>query len=132
MGGNLIQPFSAVQSRIPTRVIAALFQKDPQAIFAHPGQYRHFSDLRTAPIFISSSRLHSFYRWIITRHGFKEENVHPSTYNVAPFLNNPRLAQQGYITNEPFQIRTQGGFEPDVFLLADNGWKSYSTTIEAH
>jgi NitT/TauT family transport system substrate-binding protein len=39
-------------------------------------------------------------------------------------------AQQGYVTTEPLKIKNQGGFEPVVFLLADNGFNSYSTTIE--
>ncbi len=39
-------------------------------------------------------------------------------------------AMQGYLTSEPLQIEKQGGFKPLVFLLADNGYNPYSTTIE--
>ena len=38
--------------------------------------------------------------------------------------------QQGYATAEPFVIEKQAGFQPNVFLLADNGFDTYSTTIE--
>ena len=38
MGGNLIPAFSAVEQGIPTKVVAASFQKEPQIIMTHPGQ----------------------------------------------------------------------------------------------
>jgi NitT/TauT family transport system substrate-binding protein len=38
--------------------------------------------------------------------------------------------QQGYATSEPYAIEKQAGFKPNVFLLADQGFDTYSTTIE--
>uniref|UniRef100_UPI0035AEE8C0 ABC transporter substrate-binding protein n=1 Tax=Rhodoblastus sp. TaxID=1962975 RepID=UPI0035AEE8C0 len=38
--------------------------------------------------------------------------------------------QQGYATSEPFAIAREGGFKPNVFLLADHGYETYATTIE--
>ncbi len=35
------------------------------------------------------------------------------------------------MTSEPFAVKKDGDFEPNVFLLADNGWSTYATTIEA-
>jgi NitT/TauT family transport system substrate-binding protein len=37
MAGNLLLSFDNVKNGVPTVVVAAIFQKDPQAIFAHPG-----------------------------------------------------------------------------------------------
>jgi NitT/TauT family transport system substrate-binding protein len=37
---------------------------------------------------------------------------------------------QGYVTSEPYAIEKQAGFKPVVFLLADQGFDSYSTLIE--
>lgn len=37
---------------------------------------------------------------------------------------------QGYVTSEPLAVEKQGGFKPAVFLLADQGFDTYSTTIE--
>ena len=37
---------------------------------------------------------------------------------------------QGYVTSEPFAIETQGKFKPKIFLLADQGFNTYSTLIE--
>ena len=38
MGGSLIQAFSAAEKNIPTIVVAAHFQKEPQVLMSHPGQ----------------------------------------------------------------------------------------------
>ena len=37
---------------------------------------------------------------------------------------------QGYVTSEPYAIAKITGWKPKVFLLADNGFKSYSTLIQ--
>ena len=38
MTGNLLHSFDNVKNGVPTVVVAAMFQKDPQALIAHPGQ----------------------------------------------------------------------------------------------
>src|SRR5213080_2826148 len=37
---------------------------------------------------------------------------------------------QGYVTSEPYAIEKWGGLKPKIFLLADQGFDSYSTVIE--
>src|SRR5205085_718755 len=39
-------------------------------------------------------------------------------------------AQEGYVTAEPYAIEKQGGFKPNIFLLADHGYNTYATVIE--
>ncbi|MDJ1158364.1 ABC transporter substrate-binding protein [Chelatococcus sp. SYSU_G07232] len=129
MGGNMIQAFSAVEEKIPTLVVAATFQKDPQVIIAHPGMDK-WEDLKKATMLISKEGLASYYQWMKSEYGFKEEQVRPYNFNPAPFLADRKAAQQGYLTSEPLQIEKQGGFKPNVFLLADQGFNTYATTIE--
>ena len=38
MTGNLLHTFYNVKNGLPVTVVAAMFQKDPQALLAHPGQ----------------------------------------------------------------------------------------------
>src|SRR3977135_3530088 len=38
MSANSLQSFDAVAQNIPTIAVAAMFQKDPQVLLAHPGQ----------------------------------------------------------------------------------------------
>lgn len=131
MGGNMIQAFSAIQEEIPTIVVAAMFQKDPQILMSHPGEFDTFESLRESPaILVGREGLATFYQWLIVEHGFSEANTQPYTFNPAPFLANPRAVQQGYLTSEPFAIEQEAGFTPNVFLLADYGFDTYSTTIE--
>ena len=132
MTGNLLQSFDNVKNGVPTVVVAAVFQKDPQAIFAHPGQgYNTFKDLAKAPTaFISKDGQFSFWQWMKAEHGFKDEQLKPYMFNVGPFLADKKSVQQGYSISEPISIKAQAGFDPVVHLLADNGFSTYSTTIE--
>lgn len=131
MGGNLLQPLNAVKQGIPTVVLASMFQKEPQVIMTHPGQgLDTWESLKTADtLFIGNGGYQSFYRWMVSI-GFRDEQRKPYTYNSAPFLANKKSGQQGYVTSEPHTIEVEGGFTPNVFLLADNGFDTYSTLIE--
>ncbi|GGC63708.1 ABC transporter substrate-binding protein [Chelatococcus reniformis] len=131
MGGNLLQPFSAVAENIPVVVVAAIFQKDPQAILSRPGQgLDTWQDLKKARLFVAREGLVSYFQWMKGAFGFREDMTRPYTFNVAPFLADPQSAMEGYITSEPLAVEKQGGFRPNVFLLADYGFDTYSTTIE--
>ncbi len=131
MAGNLDPAFNAVKEGIPTRVIAAVMQKDPQVFMTHPGQgLDTWESLKKATMLVSRGGVASFYQWMIAAHGFTEGQVKPYTFNPAPFLADKRSAQQGYVTAEPYAIEKQGGFKPNIFLLADYGYDTYATTIE--
>jgi NitT/TauT family transport system substrate-binding protein len=132
MGGNMLQAFSAVQENIPTVVVAASFQKEPQVLIAHPGEgFETFADLKKSnDIYVSKEGLASYYQWMKSEHGFREEQTKPYTFNAAPFLANKKAVMQGYLSSEPVAIEAAAGFKPKVFLLADAGFDTYSTTIE--
>ena len=132
MGGNMLQAYDAVAQKIPTIVVSAIFQKDPQIFMSHPGEgLDKFADLTRSPAFVGKEGVASFYQWMKGEHGFKEELVKPYNYNSAPFIADKKSIQQGYLTSEPLAVEKAGGFKPNVFLLADNGFTTYATTIEA-
>ncbi|AML51148.1 ABC transporter substrate-binding protein [Falsihalocynthiibacter arcticus] len=132
MDGNLLQPFNSAAEDIPMVVVSAIFQKEPQVIMTHPGQgLDTWESLKTADtLLIGNGGYQSFYRWMVST-GFRDEQRKPYTYNSAPFLTDLKSGQQGYVTSEPYAIQTEAGFEPNVFLLADNGFNTYSTLIAA-
>ena len=131
MSANTLQSFDAVAQNIPTLAVAAMFQKDPQVLMAHPDQgIERFEDLKKLTLFISKEGLASYFQWLKADFGFSEAQVKPYTSNPQPFLTNKRSAMQGYVTSEPFVIEKQAHFKPKVFLLADQGFTSYSTLIE--
>ena len=131
MAGNLLHAFNAVNEGIPIRIVSATMQKDPQVILTHPGVgLDTWESLRNATMLISRGGVVSFYQWMVAEHGFKESQVKPYTFNPAPFLADKKAAQQGYVTAEPYAIEKQGGFKPNIFLLADHGYDTYATVIE--
>jgi NitT/TauT family transport system substrate-binding protein len=131
MGANMIQAFDAAQEGIPIVAIASLFQKDPIVLLSHPGAgFDKFEDLPKATAFIGKDALISVYQWLKSAYGFKEDKIRPYNFNAAPFLADKNSIEQGYVTSEPYEIEREGKFKPNVFLLADYGYDSYSTTIE--
>ncbi len=133
MTGNLLHSFDNVKNGVPTVVVSAIFQKDPQALIAHPGQgYDNFAALKNAPLaLIAKDGQFSWWQWLKVTHGFKDEVLKPYNYNLGPFLANPKSIQQGYSVAEPIYVENQGKFKPVVHLLADHGFSTYSTLIEA-
>lgn len=134
MTGNLLHSFDAQKNGLPTVAVAAIFQKDPQALLAHPGQgYERFSALSRAPtVFIAKDAQFSWWQWLKQRHGFKDASLRPYNYSLGPFLSNPRSVQQGYSVAEPIYVERQSGMKPIVHLLADHGYSTYSTLILTH
>jgi NitT/TauT family transport system substrate-binding protein len=129
MSANTLQSFDAVANNIPTVVVAASFQKDPQVLIAHP-DVKKFEELKTRTLFVSKEGMASYFQWLKADYGFDESKVKPYTFNAQPFLTDKNAAMQGYVTSEPYAVETQGGFKPKVFLLADQGFNAYSTLIE--
>ena len=132
MDGNLLLPFNAVAQGIPLKAVAAHFQKEPQVLLSHPGKVTSFEGLKDLDkLFIGDNGFQSFYQWLITDYGFDAAKRVPYTYNPAPFLADENSAQQGYITSEPFAIEREGGFAPDIWVLADEGFSTYATMVVA-
>ena len=133
MSGNLLHSFDNLKNGVPTQVVAAIFQKDPQALIAHPGMgYERFERLKDAPVvLVAKDGQFTWWQWLKATQGFRDEQLRPYNFNLGPFLANPRAVQQGYSIAEPIYVQQQGGFEPVVHLLADHGFDTYSTLIEA-
>src|SRR5215831_12391104 len=131
LSANTLQGFDAVENNIPTVEVAAMFQKDPQVLVAHPDQgIDKFGDLKKLTLFISKEGVATYFQWLKADYGFRDDQVKPYTFNPQPFLADRRSAMQGYVTSEPFAIEQQGKFKPKIFLLADQGFSAYSTLVE--
>ncbi|WP_102224292.1 ABC transporter substrate-binding protein [Acidimangrovimonas sediminis] len=132
MDGNFLQPFQALKEGIPLVVVAADFQKDPQILMTHPGRLKDFKEMKTLPkIFVGDNAYQSLYQWLEQAYGLKASQRAVYTFNAAPFIADKNSAQQGYVTSEPYAVEKQGGFKPDVYLMADLGWNTPATLVEA-
>lgn len=133
MQGNMLSPFDAAEQDIPLIEVAAIFQKEPQVLLAHPDAgVETFEDLAKLPtLFMSKDGYSSYFLWMKSAfEGFRDEQYKPYTFNPAPFIADKMSAQQGYITSEPYAIEKEAGWAPKIFLLADAGFNTYSTLIE--
>lgn len=132
IGSNSFIPLNIVAAGIPATAIAAIFQKDPQVLITHPREdIRSIADMKGKPIMISDAGVGSHWIWLKAKFGFTDRQIRKYTYNLAPFLADPRAIQQGYVTSEPFEIEKASGIAPQVFLMADEDYPSYGTLILA-
>jgi len=131
MDANLISLLVAAEQKAPTVGVAAINQKAPFAFISHPGVgVDRFEDLPGKTVFLGKEALATDFHWLKRVFGFRDENVKPYAYNPQPFLADKLSIQQAYVTSEPYQIEKKAGFKPNVFLIADHGFDSYSTLIE--
>jgi NitT/TauT family transport system substrate-binding protein len=132
MGSNSFIVLNLARQAAPAKAVAAFFQKDPQVLMAHPDQgIRTIGDLKGHPILLSDASVGAFWPWLKAKYGFADSQVRKYTFNSAPFLADKRVAQQGYVTSEPYTLEKQAGFKPVVFLLADNGYPGYANMVLA-
>jgi NitT/TauT family transport system substrate-binding protein len=126
-GGRAIE---FVQQDLPFVAIAAMFQKDPSVLIAHPGQgHDSFAALRGTPILIGADTRSGWWRFLASKYGYTDSQIRPYTFNLQPFLADNTLVQQGYLGSEPFAIEQQAHFKPVVLLLADAGYAGYGNIV---
>jgi NitT/TauT family transport system substrate-binding protein len=125
--GYDFQTLKAVEQGVPAVTIAGFFQKDPQAILAHP-DVKTYADLKGKTIYLASASDITFWPWLKAKYGYSDSQKKPYAFSVAPFLADKTTAQQGYVTSEPYAIM-QGGVTPTALLMADDGYPPYATTV---
>ena len=126
---NSFEGINYAKEGLPFLVIAAIFQKDPQVIISHPNVGNDkFEDLKGKPILVGAGGRVSYWPFLRAKFGFTDEQIRPYTFNMAPFLADTKLSQQGFLSSEPYAIM-KAGVNPVVHLLADSGFENYQTTI---
>jgi NitT/TauT family transport system substrate-binding protein len=127
MGSNDMQAVLARANGVPVVTVAAMFQKDPEALVTHP-DVQKLEDLGGRTVLISSAAHQGSWPWMKARFGWRDEQARPYTSNLQPFIADPRLVQEAYLTSEPFALE-KAGVPHRVHLLADYGYPAYSTTV---
>ena len=125
--GYDIQVLKGREQNLPLVTVASSFQFDLQGLMAHD-DVADIASLKGKPILIAGSSRSTFWPWLRAKYGFTDDQIRPYTFNLQPFFADKTMAQQGYLSSEPFQAQ-QKGEKIKFFLLADGGYPPYGSTI---
>jgi NitT/TauT family transport system substrate-binding protein len=130
IASNSFIPLNLVREGPPFRAVMAVFQKDPQVLITHPRtDVTRIADMRGKPILIGDAGTATFWPWLKAKFGFTDTQLRKYTFNLAPFLTDKNAIQEGYLSSEPYTIEKEGGFKPQVFPLADEGYPGYANMV---
>jgi NitT/TauT family transport system substrate-binding protein len=125
--GYDVATINAVEQNLPLITVAANFQSEPVGLIAHPDVGR-IEDLKTRTLLIGQASETTYWPWLKAKYGFTEAQKRPYAYSVQQFLVDKNVAQQGYITSEPYAIE-KAGIKPKIFHLAKYGYPPYAQTV---
>ena len=109
IASNSFVPLNFAEQNIPMVAVAAIFQKDPSVLIAHPGQGDDsLAALKGKPIMISGDTRVTSWLFLKQKFGYTDDQIRPYGFSVAPFLADKKAIQQGYLTSEPFTIEKEG------------------------
>lgn len=127
---NSFEAFTYVRENAPFFTIAAIFQKDPQVLIGHPDTgFATFEDLKGRTLLIGSGGRVTYWPYLRRKYGLSDSQLRPYTFNMAPYLADRNVVQQGFLTSEPYSIAQAIGRPPPLLLIADAGFSAYQTTI---
>ncbi|MBV9947145.1 MAG: ABC transporter substrate-binding protein [Myxococcales bacterium] len=110
--------------------VFAVFQTSPQGIMVHAarGAKTLSEALSGGTLAIEPGLAYALY--LKKKIGFDKVKVVPYDGGVARFVADKDFAQQCYATSEPLAARAKGS-DPQVFLVADQGWNPYLGVVIA-
>lgn len=127
---NSFEAFTYVRESAPFYTLAAIFQKDPQVLIGHPDTgFDSFEKLQGRTLLIGSGGRVTYWPYLKRKYGLFDTQLRPYTFNMAPFLADKNVVQQGFLSSEPYSIARAIGRPPSVLLIADAGFGAYQTTI---
>ncbi|MFT8711240.1 ABC transporter substrate-binding protein [Komagataeibacter rhaeticus] len=129
MIGSMELALLAAAKNLPVVAIGTSFQKSVTGFMVHK-DITAIEQLRGHPILINTEGRSTFWPWLCARYGFSDGQAGVYTYNIQPFVMNPRLAIQTFVTSEPFAA-TQKDIPFNYLLLSDLGYHTYGNVLLA-
>jgi NitT/TauT family transport system substrate-binding protein len=106
----------------------AVYQTFPQGIMAHASRgAKSLADVLASGTLALETGL-PFAAFLKQKYGFDKVKVVPYDGGIARFMTDKDFAQQCFVTAQPLEVKRQG-VEPQVFLLADEGFNPYATVV---
>ena len=113
---------------LPIQLVGTSFQYDPTVVITH-ADVKNLGDLNEDnTILISTSSHSSWWPWAKKQFGFTDAMTRPYTFNVQPFVMNDKVAQQGFMTSEPFALE-KTGVSFNVYSIGQEGYPSYGNSL---
>ena len=132
IGSDCFIALNLVKQHAPIKAVMAVFQKNPQVLITHPRpDVKRLADMKGKPIMLSDAATVAWWPWLKVKYGFTDSQIRKYTFNLAPFVVDPKAIQEGYLSSEPYTLETQAHIKPQVFLLADNGFPGYANMVFA-
>jgi NitT/TauT family transport system substrate-binding protein len=108
--------------------VFAVYQTSPQGLMAHASRgAKNIADLLSSGTVALEPGL-PYATYLKKKFGFEKAKIVPYDGGVARFLTDKEFAQQCFITSEPIAAKQKGG-DPQVFLVADEGYNPYLAVV---
>ncbi|WP_172331126.1 ABC transporter substrate-binding protein [Mangrovicoccus sp. HB161399] len=118
------------QAGFPSKAVMAAFQKLPTILLYHDeAGISEPADMAGKPVMISQGNRQTFWPFMKDKWGLSDDQLRSYNGQIAVWMQNGDSIQQGIVTNEPFRIKEQAGFDASYFLLADYGYDPYTSVV---
>jgi NitT/TauT family transport system substrate-binding protein len=112
---------------VPVVTIGATYRKCMTGLLVHP-DIGNLAQLKGHPILISTEARSTYWPWLKRTFGFADSQAGVYTFNMQPFVHDPAMAIQSFISSEPYEAE-QRRIPFRFLLLADFGYPSYTNAI---
>jgi NitT/TauT family transport system substrate-binding protein len=130
IASNSFLALNLAREHIPFRAVAAMYQKDPSVLIAHPGMGNDsFAALKGKPIMIAPDTRAGWWNFLRAKFGYSDSQIRPYNFSLTPFLSDKNAIQQGFLGSEPFSIKEAAHIDPVVLLVADAGFSGYAQLL---
>ncbi len=112
--------------------IFATYQTCPQGLMTHAARgITSLAALLASPGTLAVEPGLPYVKFLEQRYGFGALKVVPYSYSIGPFLTDPTLTQQVFVTAEPIAAR-RAAADPQTFLISESGYNPYTAVVIAH
>jgi len=120
---------AARAQQVPIVAIFAALQTNPRCILVHADGPQHLADLHGQTLAMNIRE--PFSQFLQREVGLEGVAVVPYSGNIAPFLADPRAAQQAYVFSEPL-VAAREGVATRCLMLAELGFNPYAGVVITH
>jgi NitT/TauT family transport system substrate-binding protein len=117
---------AARAEQVPVVAVFAALQQNPRCILVHADGPKTLAEL--SGLTVAMNVREPFSQFLRRQVGLKDIAVVPYSGNVAPFLADPRLAQQAYAFSEPLVV-ARAGVAARCLMVADLGFNPYAGVV---